>query len=63
MAELEVEREIARILAELTGKVARKAPELLACRERLSLLDLAQARSLLAEELSPPNPPSRHRAR
>ena len=51
MAELEVEREIARILAELTGKVARKAPELLACRDRLSRLDLAQARSLLAEEL------------
>jgi DNA mismatch repair protein MutS2 len=56
MEELEVEREIARILAELTGKVARKAPELLACRERLSLLDLAQARSLLAEELSAAEP-------
>ncbi|HSL92002.1 MAG TPA: endonuclease MutS2 [Candidatus Limnocylindrales bacterium] len=56
MAELEVEREIARILAELTGKVARKAPELLACRERLSRLDLAQARSLFAEELSAAEP-------
>ena len=56
MAELEVEREIARILAEMTAKVARKTPELLACRERLSRLDLAQARSLLAEELAAAEP-------
>jgi len=56
MAELEVEREIARILAELTAKVARKTSELVACRERLSRLDLAQARSLLAEELSAAEP-------
>ncbi len=56
MAELDVEREIARILAELTAKVARKAPELLACRESLSRLDIAQARSLLAEELDAAEP-------
>lgn len=56
MAELEVEREIARILAELTAKAARRASELLACRERLSRLDFAQARSLLAEELSSAEP-------
>ena len=56
MAELEVEREIARILAELTAKVARKTSELLTCRERLSRLDLAQARSLLAEELAAAEP-------
>ncbi|MGE5752895.1 MAG: endonuclease MutS2 [Deltaproteobacteria bacterium] len=56
MAELEVEREIARILAELTAKAGGKAPELLACRERLSHLDLAQARSLLAEELAASEP-------
>jgi len=56
MAELEVEREIARILAEMTGKVARKAEELLSCRERLVLLDFAQARCLLAEELRAAEP-------
>lgn len=56
MAELEVEREIARILAEMTGKVARKAEDLLSCRERLVLLDFAQARCLLAEELRAAEP-------
>ncbi|PWB60547.1 MAG: endonuclease MutS2 [Deltaproteobacteria bacterium] len=56
MAELEVEREIARILAELSAKTAGKAPGLLACRERLSHLDFAQARSLLAEELAASEP-------
>ncbi|MBI5574920.1 MAG: endonuclease MutS2 [Deltaproteobacteria bacterium] len=56
MAELEVEREIARILSELTGKAARKADELLTCRERLTSIDFAQARSLLAEELHAAEP-------
>ena len=56
MADLEVEREIARILAEMTGRVARKAEELLSCRERLVLLDFAQARCLLAEELHAAEP-------
>ncbi len=56
MADLEVEREIARILAELSGKVALKALELLACRERLALLDMVQARCLLAEELGAAEP-------
>jgi DNA mismatch repair protein MutS2 len=51
MAELEVEREIARILAELSANAARKSPELIECRERLSRLDFAQARSILADEL------------
>jgi DNA mismatch repair protein MutS2 len=52
MAEIDVEREIARILAELSGKVARTAEELLLCRDVLARLDFAQARSLLAEELA-----------
>ncbi len=56
MAELEVEREIARILAELTGQVGRRAEDLAACVERLALLDFAQARSLLAEELRASEP-------
>jgi DNA mismatch repair protein MutS2 len=56
MAELEVEREIARILAEMTGKVARNSSGLVECREALSRLDLAQARSLLAEELAAAEP-------
>jgi DNA mismatch repair protein MutS2 len=56
MAELEVEREIARILAEMTGKTARKAEDLLSCRERLVLIDFAQARCLLAEELHAAEP-------
>jgi DNA mismatch repair protein MutS2 len=56
LAELEVEREIARILAELSGKTARKAFELLTCRDRLAYLDLAQARSLLADELASVEP-------
>jgi DNA mismatch repair protein MutS2 len=40
----------------LTGKVARKSDDLLACRQRLSLIDFAQARSLLAEELHAAEP-------
>ncbi|MBI5420498.1 MAG: endonuclease MutS2 [Deltaproteobacteria bacterium] len=56
MAELEVEREIARILAELSGKVARKTDELLACRGALTRLDAAQARCLFAEELGASEP-------
>ncbi|MEK6779354.1 MAG: endonuclease MutS2 [Candidatus Deferrimicrobiota bacterium] len=56
MADLEVEREIARILAELTGKVALKAGELLTCRERLAHLDVVQARCLLAEEMAAAEP-------
>jgi DNA mismatch repair protein MutS2 len=56
MAEIEVEREIARILAELSGKVARRSGELLLCRSILARLDLIQARCLLAEELSAAEP-------
>ena len=56
MAETEVEREVARILAELSGTVARKGDDLLACREILALLDLVQARCLLAEEMSAAEP-------
>ncbi len=56
MAEIEVEREIARILAELSGKVARRSDELLACRAILARLDLIQARCLLAEDLSAAEP-------
>jgi DNA mismatch repair protein MutS2 len=56
MAEIEVEREIARILAELTGAVARRADDLLLCRELLARLDFIQARCLLAEELSAAEP-------
>ena len=52
MAEIEVEREVARILAELSGTVARRAEELLACREILSRLDFLQARCLLADEMA-----------
>ncbi|MBF8257765.1 MAG: MutS2 protein [Actinobacteria bacterium] len=56
MADLEVEREIARILAEMTGRAARKYEELLSCRDRLVRLDFAQARCLLAEELGAVEP-------
>ena len=56
MAELEVEREIARILAELSGKVARRSDELHACRAILTRMDFLQARCLLAEELSAAEP-------
>jgi DNA mismatch repair protein MutS2 len=56
MAELEVEREIARILAELSGKVARLSDELHACRAILTCMDFLQARCLLAEELSAAEP-------
>ena len=56
MAEIEVEREIARILAELSGKVDRRSGELLLCRATLARLDLIQARCLLAEELSAAEP-------
>ncbi len=56
MAEIEVEREIARILAELSGKVARRSEELLQCRSILARLDCLQARCLLAEELSAAEP-------
>ncbi|HEU5361009.1 MAG TPA: Smr/MutS family protein [Candidatus Deferrimicrobiaceae bacterium] len=56
MAEIEVEREIARILAELSGKVARRSDDLLRCRAILTQLDFLQARCLLAEELSAAEP-------
>jgi DNA mismatch repair protein MutS2 len=56
MAEIEVEREIARILAELSAKVAKRADDLLLCRSILSTLDFLQARCLLAEELSAAEP-------
>jgi DNA mismatch repair protein MutS2 len=52
MAEIEVEHEIARILAELAASVARKGDELLECRDALAALDFIQARALLAEEMS-----------
>lgn len=56
MAEIEVEREIARILAELSGTVARRSEDLLFCREILSRLDFLQARCLLADEMSGAEP-------
>ncbi len=56
MAEIEVEREIARILAELSGRVARREGDLLRCRGILATLDFLQARCLLAEELSAREP-------
>ncbi|MGB3399989.1 MAG: Smr/MutS family protein [Candidatus Deferrimicrobiaceae bacterium] len=56
MAEIEVEREIARILAELSGKVGRRSEELRQCRTILSYMDFLQARCLLAEELSAAEP-------
>ena len=56
MAEIEVEREIARILAELAAFAARKADDLLRCRDALARLDFIQARCLLAEELCAAEP-------
>lgn len=56
MAEIEVEREIARILAELSGKVGRRSEELRQCRTILAYMDFLQARCLLAEELSAAEP-------
>jgi DNA mismatch repair protein MutS2 len=56
MAELEVEREVARILSELSARVAHRGPDLLFAKELLSLLDLAQARALLAEETASAEP-------
>ncbi len=56
MAEIEVEREVSRILAELSAKVGARDEELLRCRGLLARLDLIQARSLLAEELSAAEP-------
>ncbi len=56
MAELEVEREVARILAELSGRVARKEEELLLALSLLARIDAIQARSLLADELSAAEP-------
>lgn len=56
MAEIEVEREVARILAELTASVARKGEELLLCRDALAALDFIQARALLAQEMAASEP-------
>ncbi|MBE0607661.1 MAG: endonuclease MutS2, partial [Deltaproteobacteria bacterium] len=56
MAELEVEREVARILAELSGRVARKEEELLHALSLLARIDAIQARSLMADELSAAEP-------
>ncbi|GAB4364988.1 MAG: endonuclease MutS2 [Deltaproteobacteria bacterium] len=56
MAEIEVEREIARILAELSAAVARKSEALLECRRILAGLDFLQARCLLAEEMAAAEP-------
>ena len=56
MAELEVEREVARILAELSGRVARKEEDLLLALLLLARIDFLQARSMLADELSAAEP-------
>jgi DNA mismatch repair protein MutS2 len=56
MAELEVEREVARILAELSGRVARKEEELHLALLLLARIDFLQARSMLADELSAAEP-------
>jgi DNA mismatch repair protein MutS2 len=56
MGEIEVEREIARILADLSAKVARRSDDLLLCRSILLYLDFLQARCLLAEELCAAEP-------
>ncbi|MGE5190635.1 MAG: endonuclease MutS2, partial [Gemmatimonadota bacterium] len=56
MAEIEVEREIARILAGLSASAARRSDDLLRCRDALARLDFVQARSLLAEELGAAEP-------
>ena len=57
MAELEVEREMARILAEISAHVARKAEELQRALRLLARIDFIQARCLLADELSASEPP------
>lgn len=56
MAEIEVDREVARLLAELTASVACKGEELLECRDALAALDFIQARALLAEEMAAAEP-------
>jgi DNA mismatch repair protein MutS2 len=56
MAELDVEREVARILAELSSRVARRSEELLLALDLLARLDFIQARCLLADELSAAEP-------
>jgi DNA mismatch repair protein MutS2 len=56
MAELEVEREVARILAELSSHVAGRAEELRTAQEMLARIDFIQARCLLADELSASEP-------
>ncbi len=56
MAEIEVAREIARILAELSALAARRSDDLLRCRDALARLDFIQARCLLAEELCAAEP-------
>jgi DNA mismatch repair protein MutS2 len=56
MAELDVEREVGRILAELSGKVARQERELLLALSLLARIDGIQARCLLADELSAAEP-------
>ena len=56
MAELDVAREVARILAELSAHVARRSDELLRAMRRLAQIDFIQARSLLADELSAAEP-------
>jgi DNA mismatch repair protein MutS2 len=56
MAEIEVDREVARILAELAASVARKGEPLLECRDALAALDFVQARALLAEEMAAAEP-------
>ncbi len=56
LAEIEVEREIARILAELSARVARRSADLSTCRAILARLDFLQARCLLAEEMSAAEP-------
>ncbi|MEM7413263.1 MAG: Smr/MutS family protein [Myxococcota bacterium] len=55
-AELEVEREIARILRELSAAAARSSPEVLGGLDTLALLDLAFARAALAIELNAVRP-------
>jgi DNA mismatch repair protein MutS2 len=56
MAELEVEREVARILAELSAGVGRRSEALLQALYLLARIDFIQARSLLADELSASEP-------
>ncbi len=56
MAELEVEREVARILAELSGRVAGRAEELRRAQALLARIDFIQARCLMADEMSASEP-------